>query len=67
VLDHKCKIDLFFNNLNEVFNKMILDVTAKPIKTMMDGNRSKFMVRYMGREEVQELLGGKSHPPIQRN
>jgi hypothetical protein len=25
---------------------MILDVTAKPIKTMMDGNRSKLMVRY---------------------
>jgi hypothetical protein len=34
--DSNCKTDLVVNNLSEVFNKMILDVRSKPIKTMID-------------------------------
>ena len=40
-MDHTCKTDLVVNNLSEVFNKMILDVRAKPIRTMFEGIRTK--------------------------
>ncbi|CAM0873900.1 unnamed protein product [Alopecurus aequalis] len=46
--DYNCKTDLVVNNLSEVFNKMILDVRSKPIWTMVDGIRSKLMVKYCG-------------------
>jgi hypothetical protein len=46
--DTNCKTDLVVNNLSEVFNKMILDVRSKPIRTMIDGIRSKLMVKYSG-------------------
>ena len=41
-MDHTCKTDLVVNNLSEVFNKMILDVRAKPIRTMFEGIRTSF-------------------------
>jgi hypothetical protein len=46
--DSNCKTDLVVNNLSEVFNRMILDVRGKPIRTMIDGIRSKLMVKYSG-------------------
>ena len=45
-MDHNCKTDLVVNNISEVFNKMILDVRAKPIRTMIDGIRTKLMVKF---------------------
>ena len=36
-MDHTCKTDLVVNNLSEVFNKMILDVRAKPIRQCLKG------------------------------
>jgi len=44
--DTNCKTDLVVNNLSEVFNKMILDVRGKPIRTMLDGIKDKLMVKY---------------------
>ncbi|XP_073353557.1 uncharacterized protein [Aegilops tauschii subsp. strangulata] len=41
-----CKTDLVVNNLSEVFNKYILDVRRKPIRTMCDGIKDKQMVRW---------------------
>ena len=35
--DTVCKTDLVVNNLSEVFNRMILDIRNKPIRTMIDG------------------------------
>jgi hypothetical protein len=46
--DTTCKTDLVVNNLSEVFNKMILDVRNKPIRTMLDGIKDKLMVKYSG-------------------
>jgi hypothetical protein len=46
--DTVCKTDLVVNNLSEVFNKMILDVRNKPIRTMLDGIKDKLMVKYSG-------------------
>jgi hypothetical protein len=46
--DTTCKTDLVVNNLSEVFNKMILDVRNKPIRTMIEGIRNKLMVKYSG-------------------
>ena len=48
-MDTNCKTDLVLNNLSEVFNKMILDVRGKPIKTMCEGIRTKLMVKYNGK------------------
>ena len=45
-MDHNCKTDLISNNLSEVFNKMILDVRGKPVRTMFDGIRKKLMARH---------------------
>ena len=44
--DTVCKTDLVVNNLSEVFNKMILDVRNKPIRTMIDEIKDKLMVKY---------------------
>ncbi|KAE8785608.1 hypothetical protein D1007_40681 [Hordeum vulgare] len=44
--DTNCKTDLVMNNLSEVFNKYILDVRKKPIRTMCDGIKDKEMVRW---------------------
>jgi hypothetical protein len=44
-MDTNCKTELVVNNLSEVFNRMILDVRGKPVKTMFDGIRTKLMVR----------------------
>ena len=53
--DTNCKTDLVVNNLSEVFNKYILDVRRKPIRTMCDGIKDKQMVRWhMKRESVKE-------------
>ena len=45
-MDTNCKTDLVVNNLSEVFNKWVLDVRAKPIRTMVDGIRTKLMVKF---------------------
>ena len=45
-MDYNCKSDLVVNNLSEVFNKMILNVRGKPVQTMIDGIRTKLMVRH---------------------
>ena len=45
-MDYNCKSDLVVNNLSEVFNKMILNVRGKPVQTMIDGSRTKLMVRH---------------------
>ena len=43
--DTNCKTDLVVNNLSEVFNKYILDVRKKPIRTMIEGIKDKMMTR----------------------
>ena len=45
-MDNNCKTDLVVNNISEVFNKMILDVRAKPNRTMVDGIRTKLLVKF---------------------
>ena len=45
-MDFTCKTDLVVNNISELFNKMILDVRGKPIKTMLEGIRTKLMVKF---------------------
>ncbi|XP_073353827.1 uncharacterized protein [Aegilops tauschii subsp. strangulata] len=45
-MDTNCKTDLVVNNISEVFNRMILDIRGKPIKTMVEGARSKLMVKF---------------------
>ena len=49
-MDYNCKSDLVVNNLSEVFNRMILDVRGKPVRTMIDGIRTKLMSRYDGKK-----------------
>lgn len=44
--DTNCTTDLVVNNLSEVFNKFILDVRKKPIVTMIEGIRTKLMIRF---------------------
>ena len=43
--DTNCKTDLVVNNLSEVFNRYILDVRKKPIRTMIEGIKDKMMGR----------------------
>lgn len=43
--DTNCKTDLVVNNLSEVFNRYILDVRKKPIRTMIEGIKDKMMIR----------------------
>jgi hypothetical protein len=45
-MDTTCKTDLVVNNLTEVFNKMILDVREKPVRTMFEGIRNKIMTKH---------------------
>ncbi|KAK1650008.1 hypothetical protein QYE76_067813 [Lolium multiflorum] len=52
--DTNCKTDLVVNNISEVFNKMILDVRNKPIRTMLEGLRNKVMVKNSGTREKTE-------------
>jgi hypothetical protein len=61
-MDHVCKTDLVVNNLTEVFNKMIIDVRSKPIKPMLEGLRSKLMVKYQGIREKTENCRWKITP-----
>ena len=56
--DTNCKTDLVVNNLSEVFNKYILDVRRKPIRTMCDGIKDKQMVRWHMKRE-RECKGSK--------
>jgi hypothetical protein len=44
--DTNCKTDLVVNNLSEVFNRYILDVRKKPIRTMIEGIKNKLMTRH---------------------
>ena len=48
-MDYNCKTDLVVNNLSEVFNRWILDIRGKPVRTMFDGIRKKIMVRTEGK------------------
>ena len=57
-MDYNCKTDLVVNNLSEVFNKMILDVRAKPIRTMFEGIRTKQMIKRQKTREKQRTAGG---------
>jgi hypothetical protein len=45
-MDTTCKTDLVVNNLSEVFNKMILDVKGKPVRTMFEGIINKIMTKH---------------------
>ena len=45
-IDTICKTDLVVNNLSEVFNRMILDVRNKSIRTMLEGIRTKLMIKF---------------------
>ncbi|XP_073360082.1 uncharacterized protein [Aegilops tauschii subsp. strangulata] len=54
-MDMNCKIDLVVNNISEVFNRCILELRSKPIKTMTDGIRSKLTVKYQGtKNKIEE-------------
>nr|XP_040251378.1 uncharacterized protein LOC120968558 [Aegilops tauschii subsp. strangulata] len=53
-MDYNCKTDLVVNNLSEVFNKMILDVRAKPIRTMFERIRTKQMIKRQKTREKTE-------------
>src|SRR4051812_37892198 len=53
--DTNCKTYLVVNNLSEVFNRYILDVRKKPIRTMLTGIKNKLMVRNHGKR-----VGGQS-------
>ena len=54
LFDTNCKTDLVVNNISEVFNRMILNVRNKPIRTMLEGIRNKLMVKYSGTREKVE-------------
>uniref|UniRef100_A0ACD5X716 Uncharacterized protein n=1 Tax=Avena sativa TaxID=4498 RepID=A0ACD5X716_AVESA len=45
-MDTNCKTDLIVNNLSEVFNKQILDIRGKPVRTLFEGIRTKIMVKH---------------------
>jgi hypothetical protein len=45
-MDVNCKTDLVVNNLSEVFNKMILGVRGKPVRTMFEGIRNNIMTKH---------------------
>ena len=47
-MDTNYKTYLVVNNISEVFNRYILELRAKPIKTMTDGIRTNVMVKYQG-------------------
>jgi len=53
-MDTVCKTDLVVNNLSEVFNMMILDVRNKPIRTMLEGIRTKLMIKFQKTREKTE-------------
>ncbi|XP_040252179.1 uncharacterized protein [Aegilops tauschii subsp. strangulata] len=53
-VDINCKTDLVVNKLSEVFNNYILDVRNKPIVTMINGIKDKFLVMFHQKRE-----GGK--------
>ncbi|XP_044454561.1 neurofilament heavy polypeptide isoform X1 [Triticum aestivum] len=55
-MDMNCKTDLVVNNLSEVFNKWVLDVRAKPIRTMVDGIRTKLMVKFNANRTKAETV-----------
>src|SRR3954467_5800137 len=48
LFDTNCKTDLVVNNISEVFNRMIMNVRNKPIRTMLEGVRNKLMVKDSG-------------------
>jgi hypothetical protein len=50
VMDTNCKTDLVVNNPSEVFNKIILDVRGIPIKTVIEGMRTKHLVTNEGKK-----------------
>uniref|UniRef100_A0A8R7VDK4 Zinc finger PMZ-type domain-containing protein n=1 Tax=Triticum urartu TaxID=4572 RepID=A0A8R7VDK4_TRIUA len=55
-MDMNCKTDLVVNNLSEVFNKWVLDVRAKPIRTMVDGIMTKLMVKFNANRTKTETV-----------
>ena len=61
-IDTDCKADLVVNNLSEVFNKWVLDVRAKPIRTMVDGTRTKLMVKFNANRTKTHTIGWEIFP-----
>ena len=55
-MDLNCKTDLVVNNLSEVFNRWVLDVRAKPIRTMVDGIRTKLMVKFNANRTKTDIV-----------
>jgi hypothetical protein len=60
--DTNCKTDLVVNNLSEVFNRYILDVRKKPIRTMIEGIRCKLMPRFHEKREGAAQSGWSITP-----
>ena len=48
LFDTNYKIDLVVNNISKVFNRMILNVRSKPIRTVLEGVRNKLILKYSG-------------------
>jgi hypothetical protein len=45
-MDTNCKTDFVVNNLSEVFNRMILYIRGKPVRTMFEDIRNKIMTKH---------------------
>ena len=62
-MDTICKTNLVVNNLSEVFNRIILDVRNKPIRTMLEGIRTKLMIKFQKIREKTETCSCHIPPP----
>jgi hypothetical protein len=45
-IDANCKTDWVVNNLNEVYNKIVIYVRGKHVRTMFEGIITNIMVKY---------------------
>mgnify|MGYP005813697661 CR=1 FL=1 len=61
-MDTVCKPYLVVNNLSEVFNRMILDVRNNPVRTMLEGIRTKLMIKFQKIREKTEGCRWKITP-----
>jgi hypothetical protein len=58
--DTNCKTNLVINNHSEVFNRYVMDLRKKPVRTMLEAIQNKLMTRNHERMIVEKLLGGIS-------
>ena len=65
-MDNNCKTDLVVNNISEVFNRMILDIRGKPIRTMVEAARDKLMVKFNEKRIGGRVLDGQLPQHIQK-